>query len=79
MVDRDEVNEAIRRGYAALSYNEALAIWRAMHRQVLAQAARLPDDQLAEPGPSHPPRWKRPHLIEVIEALVGHYEGHMGG
>lgn len=79
MVELDEVNEAIRREYQALSYNEALAFWRAMHQQVLAQAARVTDDQFAEPGPSYPPNWHRPHLVEVIEALVSHYDGHMGG
>ncbi len=79
MVELDEVNEAIRREYEALSYNEALAFWRAKHQQVLAQAARLTDCQLAEPGPSYPPNWRRPHLVEVIEALVSHYEGHMVG
>lgn len=79
MVELDEVNEAIRREYEALSYDEALAFWRAMHQQVLAQAARLTDDQLAETGPSYPLNWQRPHLVEVIEALVSHYDGHMGG
>jgi hypothetical protein len=79
IVDLDGVNEAIRREYEALSYNDAPAFWWAMHQQVLAQAARLPDKQLAEPGPSYPPNWQRPHLVEVIEALFAHYESHMGG
>jgi hypothetical protein len=79
IVDLDGVNEAIRREYEALSYNEALAFWRAMHKQVLTQAARLTDNRLAEPGPSYPPNWQRPHLVEVIEALIAHYGGHMGG
>jgi hypothetical protein len=79
MLGLDEVNEAIRREYEALSYDEALAFWRAMHAQVLAQAARLTDDQLAEPGPSYPPNWWRAHVVEVVEALIAHYEGHMGG
>ena len=73
----NEVNEAIRREYAALSYAQALAFWRAMHAKVLTQIARLTDVQLAAPGPTHPPQWSRPQLIGVVEALIQHYEGHM--
>ena len=77
IVGLDAVNEALRREYAALAYGEALAFWRAMHEQVVAQAARLTDDQLAAPGPSYPMNWSRPHLADVVTALITHYEGHM--
>jgi hypothetical protein len=77
--DLDEVNEALRREYTDLSYDEALAIWRAMHAEALAQAARLTDAQLAAPGPSAPPAWRRPQLADVVTALVRHYQAHMAG
>jgi hypothetical protein len=76
--DLDEVNAAIQREYAGLSYTEALAFWQAMHAEALRQAARLSDAQLAAPGPALVPRWSRPHLAEVVAALVSHYHGHLG-
>jgi hypothetical protein len=77
--DLDDVNEALRREYAGLSYEEALALWRAMHAETLAQAGRLTDAQLAAPGPDQPPHWRRPQLADVVGALVQHCEGHVGG
>jgi Mycothiol maleylpyruvate isomerase N-terminal domain len=77
MVGLDEVNEAIRREYEALSYQGALAFWRAMHERVLAQATLLTDEQLAAPGPSYPPNWWRPHFVDVVENLISHYESHI--
>ncbi len=79
LTDLDAVNESLRREYTALSYDDALAFWRAMHAEAVAQAARLTDDQLAAPGPSAPPNWSRPHLADAVTALIQHYEGHMGG
>ena len=73
----DEVNAAIQRECVGLSYAEALAFWRAMHAQVVGQAARLTDEQLAAPGPAYPAIWSRPHVAEVVGALVAHYAGHM--
>ncbi len=78
LTDLDAINESLRREYTALSYGDALAFWRAMHAEAVAQAARLTDQQLAAPGPSAPPNWWRPHLAEVVTALVRHYQGHMG-
>jgi Mycothiol maleylpyruvate isomerase N-terminal domain len=78
IVGLDDVNEAVRREYEGLSYDQALAFWRAMHDHVVTQAARLTDDQLAAPGPVYPPNWSREHLSEVVTALIRHYEGHMG-
>jgi hypothetical protein len=75
----DEVNEAIRREHATLSYGEGLALWRAMHAEARTQLARLTDAALAAPGPAYPPAWSRPHLAAVVLALVHHYEGHMAG
>jgi DinB superfamily len=75
----DEVNEALRKEYAGLSYEEAVALWRAMHAEALAQCARLSDAQLAAPGPDQPAHWRRPQLADVVSALVHHYEGHMSG
>ena len=75
--DLDEINAAVQSHYAGLTYDEALAFWRATHAQVVAQAARLTDSQLAAPGPPHPPTWSRPHLADVVRALVAHYEAHM--
>jgi hypothetical protein len=75
----DEVNEAIRREYAALGHDEALAFWRVMHAAVVAQVSRLPATALAAPGPSYPPAWSRPHLADVVSALIDHYDGHMAG
>ena len=76
--DLDEVNEGVRREHAGLSYEDALAFWRAMHAEALLHAARLTDAQLAAPGPDHPPHWRRPRLADVAGALVRHCEGHMG-
>jgi len=76
-VDLDEINEAVRRESAALSYDEALAFWREMHASALAQLSRLGHDRLLAPGPSHPPSWRRPRLADVVGALAEHYEGHM--
>jgi hypothetical protein len=73
----DEVNEAVQRQYARLSYYEALAFWRAMHQQVVAQITRLSDDQLQAPGPAHPEHWSRAHLAEIAWALIAHSHGHM--
>lgn len=73
----DEVNEAIRREYAAMPYDEALALWRTLHADVVTQLARLTDAQLAAPGPAHPAHWSRPQLVGVVEALIQHYRGHM--
>src|SRR5437773_1090578 len=53
----DEVNEAIRREYEALTYDEALALWQMLHAEVATQLARLTDAQLAAPGPAYPPQW----------------------
>jgi Mycothiol maleylpyruvate isomerase N-terminal domain len=78
IVGLDEINEAVRREYEALSYEEALAFWRTMHERAIAQAARLTDEQLAAPGPSYPPNWWHEHLSEVVTTLIRHYEGHMG-
>jgi hypothetical protein len=78
LADLDAINEAIHREYAALSYNDALAFWHAMHAAAIAQVARLTDEQLEAPGPSAPPEWRRPHLAEVVTVLARHYEGHMG-
>lgn len=75
----DEVNEAIRREHAALGYDEALAFWRAMHAAVVAQVARLSAAALAAPGPAYLPEWSRPHLADVVAALIHHVEGHMAG
>jgi hypothetical protein len=77
--DLDEVNEALRREYAALTYEAALAFWRVMHAEALARAAGLTDARLASPGPAHPPAWRRPRLADVVAALVQHCEGHMAG
>ena len=77
LTDLDAINEAQRSEYAALSYDEGLAFWRAMHAEAVAQVARLSDAQLAAPGPAAPPNWSRPHLADVASALMQHYEGHM--
>jgi mycothiol maleylpyruvate isomerase-like protein len=77
LTDLDAINAALRRSYEGLSYGEALAFWRGMHSQAVAQAARLTDEQLATPGPVAPPTWWRPHLADVVTALVQHYEEHM--
>ena len=77
MADVDEINAATQRETAALSYAQALAFWRAMHAEALAQASRLTDAQFAAAGPAHPPNWSRPHLAEVVTALTDHYAGHM--
>jgi hypothetical protein len=76
--DLDEVNAAIQREYAGLSYAEALGFWRTVHADALRQAARLSDAHLAAPGPALVPRWSRPHLADVVAALVSHYQGHLG-
>jgi hypothetical protein len=77
MTDLDEINAAAQRETAQLSYAQALALWREMHAEALAQAARLTNAQLAAPGPVSPPNWWRPHLAEVASALTDHYAGHM--
>jgi hypothetical protein len=77
-VGLDAVNEAIRREHEGLSYDQAVALWRAKHDHVFTQAARLTDDPLAAPGPVYPPNWSRQHLADVVTALIRHYEGHMG-
>jgi hypothetical protein len=77
LVDLDAINEALRRTYEDLSYDEALAFWRGMHAEAVAQAGRLTNEQLAAPGPVSPPNWWRPHLADVVTALVQHYEEHM--
>jgi len=77
--DLDDVNEALHREYAALTYEAALAFWWSMHAEALAQAARLSDARLSSPGPTHPPEWRRPRLADVVAALVQHYRGHMAG
>jgi hypothetical protein len=73
----DEVNEAIRREYETLSYDEAVALWRTMHAEVIAQFGRLTNAQLAAPGPTYPAHWSRPELVDVVGALIHHYHGHM--
>jgi hypothetical protein len=75
--DLDAINDAVRREYAALSYDDALVFWRATHAELVAQTARLTDEQLAAPGPAAQLNWSRPHLADVVTALVQHYEGHM--
>ena len=50
LTDLDAVNEALHHEYAALSYAEALAFWRTMHTEAVAQAARLSDAQLEAPA-----------------------------
>jgi hypothetical protein len=77
MTDLDGINAAAQRETAHLSYAEALDLWRSTHAEALAQAARLTDDQLAAPGPSHPASWWRPHLAEGVTALTDHYAAHM--
>jgi hypothetical protein len=77
--DLDEVNEAVRREHAGLSYEDALAFWRAMHAEACAQASRLTDAQLAAPGPDYPSPWHRPQLADVATAFVRHCEGHVVG
>ena|SRR5438874_10185314 len=78
LTDLDAINDALQREYAALSYDDALAFWRAMHAQAIDDVARLTDEQLAAPGPPAPPNWWRPHLADVVTALVRHCEGHLG-
>jgi hypothetical protein len=78
LTDLDAINDAVQREYAALSYDDALAFWRAMHAQAIDEVARLTDEQLAAPGPPTPPNWWRPHLADVVTALVQHCEGHLG-
>jgi hypothetical protein len=77
LANLDEVNEAIRREYAAFGYDEALDFWRAMHAEVIAQCARLSTHALAGPGPTYPTEWSRPRLADVVWALIHHVEGHM--
>jgi hypothetical protein len=77
LTDLDAINEALRSAHAAHSYDEGLAFWRAMHAEAVAQVARLSDAQLEAPGPAAPPNWSRPHLADVVSALIQHYEGHM--
>jgi hypothetical protein len=77
LTDLDAINAALHHEHAALSYDDALAFWRAMHTDAVAQAARLTDTQLAAPGPAAPPSWSRPHLADVVTALVQHYAEHM--
>jgi hypothetical protein len=77
MTDLDEINAAAQRDTAHLSYDEALAFWRAMHAEAAAQLARLSPEQLAAPGPTTPPNWHKPHLQEVVTALTDHYAAHM--
>jgi hypothetical protein len=77
MTDLDEINAAAQQETAALSYPEALALWRTIHADALNQLARLTDEQLAAPGPTYPPHWWRPHLAEVVTALTDHYAAHM--
>ncbi len=77
VADLDDVNAAVQREYAGLSYEEALAFWRRMDANVAAQIARLSEGQLAAPGPAVPPHWTKPHLVDIVTALIGHYEGHM--
>ena len=78
LTDLDAINDAVQREYAALSYQDAFAFWRAMHTQAIDEVARMTDEQLDAPGPSEPPNWWRPHLGEVVTMLVQHYEGHVG-
>jgi len=75
--DLDAINAAIQREYAGLSYAEALTFWRTVHAEALRQAARLSDAHLDAPGPALVPRWSRPHLADVVAALVSHYHGHL--
>lgn len=77
LADLDAINDALRRECATLSYEEALTFWRAMHAEAVAQVDRLTDEQLLAPGPYAPPSWSRPHLADVVTALVQHYAGHM--
>ena len=79
MTDLDEINEAIRRQSASLSYDAALALWRAAHAAVIAQTSRLTEEQLLAPGPTYAPAWSRPRLFEVVTALIQHYQGHISG
>ena len=75
--DLDEINAGVQSQYAGLTYDEALAFWRAMHAHLVAHAARLTNTQLAASGPPYPPNWSRAHLADVVTALVAHYETHM--
>jgi len=77
LTDLDAINESVRQEYQALSYAEALAFWRAMHADALAQLARLTDERLAAPAPPYPTSWAREHLADVVTALTSHYAGHM--
>jgi hypothetical protein len=77
LTNLDAINAAVLRAYDGLSYAEALTFWRSMHAQAVSQAARLSAEQLAAPGPSEPRAWSRPHLAEVVTALVEHYAAHM--
>ena len=77
VADLDEVNAAVQREYAGLSYDEALAFWRDMHAHVVSALERLSDDQLNAPGPAVPENWTKPHLVDIVTALVNHYHAHM--
>jgi hypothetical protein len=77
LTDLDAINAALHHEHAALSYDDALAFWRAMHTDAVTQCARLTNTQLAAPGPAAPPSWSRPHLADVVTALLRHYAEHM--
>jgi hypothetical protein len=79
ITDLDDINHAVIREHAHLSYAEALGFWRSMHQQAAAQLERLTDEQLTRPSPAYPPHWWRPHLAELVTTLSAHYDAHMTG
>jgi DinB superfamily len=79
MNDLDQINHAVIREHAHLSYGEARALWRSMHQEAVVQLGRLSDEQLAAPGPDYMPAWRSPHLGDVVARLGAHYEAHLSG
>jgi DinB superfamily len=75
-LELDEQNEAIRRQYADQA-RDAIAEWRSQLQAATGQAVALSDEVLEAPGPTYLPAWTRPHLYEVVDALVSHYEAHL--
>jgi hypothetical protein len=39
LTDLDAINDAVQREYAVLSYDDALAFWRAVHAQAIDEVA----------------------------------------
>ncbi len=79
MKDLNQINHAVIDEYANLSYDEVHELWRTLFHDLLTQAARLSDEQLAAPGPDYAPQWWRPHLSELVAKLTAHYDAHMSG